>query len=91
MLEENERTLREQINIFEQELEQQRERHKIKESNFEEEIQILKAQVLDGQRHTATENIQLIQLHKDNNLKGSQLQTVKAQVCLRISPRFNMS
>ena len=80
MLEENLTALKEQINIFEQEIEQQREQHKIKESNYEEEIQILKAQVLDGQRHTATENIQLIQLHKDNNLKSSQVQTLKAQV-----------
>lgn len=66
--------------MFEQEVEQMKEQNKIKEANYEEEIQILKAQVLDGQRHTASENIQLIQLHKDNNIKTAQCQTLKAQV-----------
>ena len=64
LLEDSINTLKEQINIFEQELAQIKEQHKIKESNSEEEIQLLKAQLLDGQRHTAEENIQLIQLHK---------------------------
>lgn len=46
MLEDGVAGLKEKINICEQELEQQREQHKIKEANYEEEIQILKAQVL---------------------------------------------
>ena len=68
------------INIFGQENEQLREEQRIRESNHEEEIQMLKAQILDGQRHTATENIQLIQLHKENNHKSAQISTLKAQV-----------
>lgn len=38
-------TLKEQLNLFEQEAEQQREQMRIKEANYEEEIQILKGQV----------------------------------------------
>ena len=45
MLDETVTTLKEQINIFEQEVEQQREQIRIKEANYEEEIQILKGQV----------------------------------------------
>ena len=40
----------------------------------------MKAQVLDGQRHAATENIQLIQLHKSNNLLTAQNKTMAAQL-----------
>ena len=45
MLEETVGTLKEQVNMFEQEMEQQREQIRIKEANYEEEIQILKGQV----------------------------------------------
>ena len=45
MLEETVGTLKEQVNMFEQEIEQQREQIRIKEANYEEEIQILKGQV----------------------------------------------
>ena len=45
MLEEAVGTLKEQVNMFEQEAEQQREQIRIKEANYEEEIQILKGQV----------------------------------------------
>ncbi len=41
---------------------------------------MLRGQLLDGQRQTATENVQLIQLHKDCNLKEAQLKTARAQV-----------
>ena len=80
MLEENCSTLKEQVNIFGQEAEQLREEQRIREANHEEEVQLLKNQVLEGQRHTATENIQLIQLHKENNHKGGQINTLRAQV-----------
>ncbi|TRY74599.1 hypothetical protein TCAL_00595 [Tigriopus californicus] len=80
MLEETIVALKEQVNLYEQETEQVKEQLRIKESSYEEEIQILKGQLLDGQRHTATENIQLIQLHKENNLKTAQVQSLKAQV-----------
>ena len=82
MLEENCSTLKEQVNIFGQEAEQLREEQRIREANHEEEVQLLKNQVLEGQRHTATENIQLIQLHKENNHKGGQINTLRAQVIL---------
>ena len=84
MLEENCSTLKEQVNIFGQEAEQLREEQRIREANHEEEVQLLKNQVLEGQRHTATENIQLIQLHKENNHKGGQINTLRAQVILYI-------
>ncbi len=93
-------TLKEKANILEQELEQQREQHRIRvwktqplpgnyllktflllqESNLEEEMGVLRAQLLDGQRASAAENVQLIQLHKDCNLKEAQLKTVRAQL-----------
>ena len=82
MLEENCNTLKEQVNIFGQEAEQLREEQRIREANHEEEVQLLKNQILEGQRHTATENIQLIQLHKENNHKGGQINTLRAQVML---------
>ena len=41
MLEEAINALKEQINLFEQEMEQQREQHRIKEANYEEEMQVL--------------------------------------------------
>ncbi len=40
MLDETVAALKEKLNIFEQEVEQQREQQKIKESNYEEEIQV---------------------------------------------------
>ena len=83
MLEENCNTLKEQVNIFGQEAEQLREEQRIREANHEEEVQLLKNQILEGQRHTATENIQLIQLHKENNHKGGQINTLRAQVRVR--------
>ena len=87
MLEENCNTLKEQVNIFGQEAEQLREEHRIREANHEEEVQLLKNQILEGQRHTATENIQLIQLHKENNHKGGQINTLRAQVMVRLCSR----
>lgn len=45
MLEDNISTLKEQVNIFEQEIEQVREQGKIRESNLEEEISALREQV----------------------------------------------
>ena len=59
---------------------QVKEQCRIRESGLEEEVQVLKGQVLDGQRHTATENIQLIQLHKENNLKAGKVSSLQAQV-----------
>ena len=41
MLEETIGALKEQINLFEQEVEQQREQHRIKEANCEEELQVI--------------------------------------------------
>ena len=48
------------VNIFEQEVEQIREQSRIRESNYEEEISILKDQVKDREAQTVSENIELI-------------------------------
>ena len=69
-----------QVNIFEQEVEQIREQSKIKESNFEEEIAILKEQVKDRECQTVTENIELIRLQQDKKTKAGQITTLKCQI-----------
>ena len=69
-----------QVNIFEQEVEQIREQSKIKESNFEEEIAILKEQVKDRECQTVTENIELIRLQQDKKTKSGQITTLKCQI-----------
>ena len=68
------------MNIFEQEVEQIREQSKIKESNFEEEIAILKEQVKDRECQTVTENIELIRLQQDKKTKAGQITTLKSQL-----------
>ena len=60
MLEEAVTTLKEQVNIYEQEVDQIKEQARIKESNCEEEISILKTQLSQSQKQTVTENIELI-------------------------------
>ena len=45
MMEEALSTFKEQVNIYEQEVDQIKEQARIKEANFEEEISILKSQV----------------------------------------------
>jgi chromosome segregation ATPase len=69
-----------QVNLIGQENEQLREEQRIRDLNHEEEVAVLKNQILDAQRHTATENIQLIQLHKENNHKTGQISTLRAQL-----------
>ena len=68
------------VNIFEQEVEQIREQSKIKESNFDEEIAILKEQVKDRECQTVTENIELIRLQQDKKTKAGQITTLKSQL-----------
>ena len=68
------------MNIFEQEVEQIREQSKIKESNFEEEIAILKEQVKDRECQTVTENIELIRLQQDKKTKAGQITALKSQL-----------
>ena len=63
-----------------QEVEQIREQSKIKESNFEEEIAILKEQVKDRECQTVTENIELIRLQQDKKTKAGQITTLKCQI-----------
>ena len=62
MLEEAVTTLKEQVNIYEQEVDQIKEQSRIKEANFEEEISILKTQLSQAQKQTVTENIEMIRL-----------------------------
>ena len=61
-------------------MEQIREQSKIKESNFEEEIAILKEQVKDRECQTVTENIEMIRLQQDKKNKTGQITTLKSQL-----------
>ena len=80
MLEEAVTTLKEQVNIYEQEVDQIKEQSRIKEANFEEEISILKTQLSQAQKQTVTENIELIRLQRENKIRTAENQSLKAQV-----------
>ena len=80
MLEEAVTTLKEQVNIYEQEVDQIKEQARIKESNFEEEISILKTQLSQSQKQTVTENIELIRLQRENKIRTAENQSLKAQI-----------
>ena len=80
MLEDAVTTLKEQINIYEQEVDQIKEQGRIKESNFEEEISILKTQLSQSQKQTVTENIELIRIQRENKIRSAENQSLKAQV-----------
>jgi len=80
MLEDAVTTLKEQVNIYEQEVDQIKEQSRIKESNYEEEISILKTQVSHGHQQTVTENIEIIRLQRENKIRGAENQSLKAQV-----------
>ena len=80
MLEESITMLKEQVNMFELEVEQIQEQAKIKESNFEEEIAMLKDQLKERNYQDVAENIELIRLQQDKKAKMTQLNTMKAQI-----------
>ena len=80
MLEESVTMLKEQVNMFELEVEQIQEQAKIKESNFEEEIGMLKDQLKERNYQDVAENIELIRLQQDKKAKMTQLSTMKAQI-----------
>ena len=80
MLEEAVTTLKEQVNIYEQEVDQIKEQSRIKEANFEEEISILKTQLSQAQKQTVTENIELIRVQRENKIRSAENQSLKAQV-----------
>ena len=80
MLEDAVTTLKEQVNIYEQEVDQIKEQARIKESNFEEEISILKTQVSQNQKQTVTENIEMIRLQRENKVRTAENQSLKAQL-----------
>ena len=80
MLEDSVTMLKEQVNMFELEVEQIQEQAKIKESNFEEEIAMLKDQLKERNYQDVAENIELIRLQQDKKAKMTQLTTMKAQI-----------
>ena len=80
MLEDAVNTLKEQVNIYEQEVDQIKEQGRIKESNFEEEISILKTQLSQNQKQTVTENIEMIRLQRENKVRAAENQSLKAQM-----------
>ena len=80
MLEDSVTMLKEQVNMFELEVEQIQEQGKIKESNFEEEIAMLKDQLKERNYQDVAENIELIRLQKDKKAKMTELTTMKAQI-----------
>ena len=80
MLDDAVNTLKEQVNIYEQEVDQIKEQSRIKESNFEEEISILKTQLSQNQKQTVSENIEIIRLQRENKLRSAENQSLKAQV-----------
>jgi hypothetical protein len=41
----------------------------LQETNYEEEVSLLKSQMAQTQRHQVTENIQTIRLQRENKLK----------------------
>ncbi len=41
---------------------------------------MLRSQLLDGQRQTATENVTIITLHKEANVREAKLKTATAEV-----------
>ena len=84
MLEESITMLKEQVNMFELEVEQIQEQAKIKESNFEEEIAMLKDQLKERNYQDVAENIELIRLQQDKKAKMTQLNTMKAQIQGRV-------
>ena len=80
MLDDAVNTLKEQVNIYEQEVDQIKEQSRIKESNFEEEISILKTQLSQNQKQTVSENIEMIRLQRENKLRAAENQSFRAQV-----------
>ena len=80
MLDDAVNTLKEQVNIYEQEVDQIKEQSRIKESNFEEEISILKTQLSQNQKQTVSENIEMIRLQRENKLRAAENQSLRAQV-----------
>ena len=72
-------TLKEQVNIYEQEVEQIKEQTRIKESNFEEEISILKNQLSHHQKQTVTENIEIIRVQRENKIRTAENQSLKVE------------
>ena len=80
MLEDAVNTLKEQVNIYEQEVDQIKEQGRIRESNFEEEISILKTQLSQNQKQTVTENIEIIRLQRENKLRVAENKSLKAQM-----------
>ena len=91
MLEESVTMLKEQVNMFELEVEQIQEQAKIKESNFEEEIAMLKDQLKERNYQDVAENIELIRLQQDKKAKMTQLNTMKAQIQGRVYYQYNDS
>ena len=91
MLEESITMLKEQVNMFELEVEQIQEQAKIKESNFEEEIAMLKDQLKERNYQDVAENIELIRLQQDKKAKMTQLNTMKAQIQGRVYYQYNHS
>ena len=61
-------------------MEQIREQSRIRESNYEEEISILKEQVKDREAQTVSENIELIRLQQEKKTRTAQMTTLKAQL-----------
>ena len=90
MLEEAVTTLKEQVNIYEQEVDQIKEQSRIKEANFEEEISILKTQLSQAQKQTVTENIELIRVQRENKIRSAENQSLKAQV-RKLSDKFEQN
>ena len=54
-----------------------KEQTRIKESNFEEEISILKNQLSHHQKQTVTENIEIIRVQRENKIRTAENQSLK--------------
>ncbi|ELU06907.1 hypothetical protein CAPTEDRAFT_218340 [Capitella teleta] len=71
--------LHEKLNLYEQDIEMQREQMRVRETEYEEDILKIKQQLSQGQRTNIQENIDVIRLQREVKDKSTKLSQIQAQ------------
>ncbi|XP_037084992.1 protein fantom-like [Pollicipes pollicipes] len=71
-------TLREQCNMYEQELEMLKEQSRVKELEHEEEVEVLRNQANHANRSKLAENVEMIKLQRELKQTASRLTALQA-------------